>query len=190
MNRRESIKSILAASFLVTPIYSGCRRSATHSQIELESLYLQKGLIAELAETIIPATDTPGAKDAKVEDFIIKMILEDEPSKTQNRFLSGLRDLQSYSKKRYGKPFQNCSSLDKITILDYYENKDFKSEILKKIEEKLFGESFFSTLKHLTVIGFCTSKIGATEALAYDYIPINYQACIPLLKGQKSWATS
>ena len=188
MNRRASIKSILAAGFLGTSIYSGCRWSATHSQIELKSLYLHKDLIAELAETIIPATDTPGAKDAKVEDFIIKMILE-ETSKTQNRFLLGLRDLQDYSKKRYGKTFQNCSLLDKMTILEYYENKDFKSEILKKIEEKLFGESFFSKFKHLTIIGFCTSKIGATEALAYDYIPVNYQACIPLIKGQKSWAT-
>lgn len=190
MNRRTSIKSILVAGFGGAFIYSGCRSISGNSEIEPESLYIHKELIAELAEIIIPATDTPGAKDAKVEDFIIKIILECENSKTQNRFLSGLKDLQEYSKRRYNKKFQNCSLTDKVTILEYYENKTFKSRVLRKIENKLFGESFFYKLKSLTIIGFCTSKIGATEALAYDFIPINYQACIPLVKGQKSWATN
>lgn len=190
MNRRISIKSILIAGLGGGFFYSGCRSVFDNSEIDLESLFRHKELIAELAETIIPATATPGAKDAKVEDFIIKMILECEEPKTQNKFLSGLRDLQSYSKENYGNTFQNCTLSDRIAILKYYENKTFGHGIFNKIETKLFGESFFYKLKSLTIIGFCTSEVGATKALAYDPIPINYIACIPLVKGQKSWATN
>lgn len=188
MNRRTFTKSILATSFFGTSIYSGCSRVGNGDQREL--LYSYKELIAELAETIIPASDTPGAKDAQVEDFIIKVLLEFEDIQTQNKFLLGLRDLQDYSKMNYGKIFQECSSSEKFNILKYYENKGFSSPILKRISETLFGESFFYRLKILSVIGFCTSKIGATEALVYDFLPINYQACIKLKKGQKSWATN
>lgn len=188
MNRRASIKSILTIGLIGT-IYSGCDWFGKKSPVKTESLIFYKELIAELAETIIPATDTPGAKDAKVEDFIIKMILENEGSKTQKRFLSGLRNLQDYSKSRYGGTFQSCSLDNRISILEHYENKEFKYRIVKRIENELFGFPFFYKLKSLTVVGFCTSEIGATQALAYDYIPVYYQACIPLLKGQKSWAT-
>lgn len=188
MNRRKSIKNILAVGFVGTSIFSGCKWIG-YSKERIDSLYLYKDLIAELAETIIPATDTPGAKDAKVEDFIIKTILESENSKTQKRFLSGLIDLQNYSKKRYGILFQYCSLDNKNAILNYYENKVFASRFLRKIERELLGFPFFYKLKNLTIIGFCTSQVGATQALAYDYIPISYHACVPLSKEQKSWAT-
>jgi hypothetical protein len=189
MNRRTSIKNILILGLFGTSI-SNCKWIVNSNSTRIESIYLHKELIAELAETIIPATNTPGAKDAKVEDFIIKFILEYADSRTQNKFLSGLEKLQEYSKNRYNKVFQACSLSDKISILEHYENKGFRSRILNKIEIKLFGESFFHKLKSLTTIGFCTSKIGATEALAYDPVPINYIACIPLVQGQKSWATN
>lgn len=180
---------MLTVGLLGTSIYSGCGWIGNYSPIKPEFLISYKELIAELAETIIPTTDTPGAKEAKVENFIIKMILENEDFRTQNSFLLGLRNLQSYSKKRYGKIFQNCSLDDKISILNHYENKTFKNQVLKKIEMRVLGVPFFYKLKSLTVVGFCTSEVGATQALAYDYIPVHYQACIPLLKGQKSWAT-
>lgn len=189
MNRRTYIRNMLTVGLLGTSIYSGCGWFVDYSNISPESLIFYKDLIAELAETIIPATDTPGAKDAKVEDFIIKVILENEDSKTQNSFLSGLRNLQTYSKKKHGKMFQNCSFDDKVSILRHYENKTLKNRILKKVEIRVFGVSFFDKLKSLTIVGFCTSEVGATQALAYDYIPVCYQACIPLLKEQKSWAT-
>lgn len=190
MDRRTSIKSILAASFFVTSFYSSCKWIGNNPE-QFESIYLYKDLIAELAETIIPATDSPGAKDAKVEEFIIEMMVKHESKKSQKRFLKGLINLQEYSKNNYNCNFQNCSLIDKINILNYYEKKDISDfKILAKIENRIFGDSFIHKLKNLTVIGFCTSKIGATEALAYDYVPINYNACVPLKEGQKSWATN
>lgn len=189
MNRRTVIKGVLAASFFGSSVYSSCKW-ISNPKDPIDSLYLYKDLIAELAETIIPATDTPGAKEAKVEDFIINTYIEHENPKARNKFLKGLEELQAYSQSKYNVSFQNCSLSDKIKILEYYEKKDLSIfKTLQKIESRLFGNSFIHEFKNLVVIGFCTSKVGATQALAYDYIPVNYQACIPLLKGQKSWAT-
>ena len=189
MNRKIAIKNILALGFFGVSIYSSCRWTSNNLQIREEFFYSYKELIAELADTIIPITDTPGASDTNVVDFILKIIIQSEDVKTQRRFLLGLRNLQEYSKKRYGSVFQNCILSERICVLEHYENKEFKSRILKKVETEFFGEPFISTLKNLTVIGFCTSEVGATRALVYDFIPVNYQSCVPLSRGQKSWAT-
>lgn len=179
----------MTIGFLGTSIYSGFKWIIKKNATQAVSLNYYRSLIAELAETIIPATDTPGAMDARVEDFIIKTILECEDSNTQSRFISGLMDLQSYTMRNYNRTFKDCSLENRINILEHYEKKAFKPSILNKIERKFLGEPFFYKLKSLTVIGFCTSEIGATKALAYDFIPINYHACITLLDGQQSWAT-
>ena len=47
-----------------------------------------------------------------------------------------------------------------------------------KVQYRLLGKSFFSILKELTVEGYCTSKLGATQALTYVYIPGSFQGCI------------
>lgn len=189
MNRRTSLITIFGLGVLGTSTFSIFKW--VNNPVELESIYSQKSLIAELAETIIPSTDTPGAKDAKVEEFIIKIIVECTDQKSQSEFLAGLKDIQNYSIRYHGDIFQKCNLKDRIKIMKHFENRSFTfGRIINKIKNKLLGESFFSQLKRLTIIGFCTSELGATQTLIYDYIPVNYEACIPLTRGQNSWATN
>ena len=47
----------------------------------------------------------------------------------------------------------------------------------------------FKLLKDLTLLGYFTSEIGCTRALAYEAAPGRYRGCIPLEPGQKAWAT-
>ena len=76
MNRKTAIKNILGFVIL-GGVSGGIYEFFKHGNpIPLKLLHKKKFLIAELAEVIIPRTDTPGAKDAKVEDYIIKMITE------------------------------------------------------------------------------------------------------------------
>jgi hypothetical protein len=44
-------------------------------------------------------------------------------------------------------------------------------------------------MKQLTMLGFFTSKTGATEALRFVAVPGRYDACIPYKKGDRAWAT-
>ena len=49
--------------------------------------------------------------------------------------------------------------------------------------------SFVRILKDLTLVGFFTSRIGATQSLAYEAVPGGYRGCLELRPGQKAWAT-
>jgi hypothetical protein len=190
MNRRTYFKSIFilagtgALSFSIFKWYGS---DTVFNASELEN---KRAILAELAETIIPATDTPGAKAAGIHNHIIKVVTNCSPEKEQIKFLSGIIALEKDVKDRYGKDFLHCSAAEKNEIVrNLAEHVDYPYQILNKISRKLFGASFYTTLRHLTIEGFCLSKPGATEALAYDYIPGRFDACVPIKSNQKSWAT-
>jgi hypothetical protein len=150
-----------------------------------------KALIAALAETIIPRTEgSPGARDAGVEDFVLKMLKDCLPRKEQNRFISGLKDVQAYCQDKYGHGFEECKDHEQEEALAYFEIKGRSYPgIAGKVSHRLLGRSFFKLLKDLAVEGYCTSRRGATEGLAYLYIPGSFHGCVPLEPGQKCWAT-
>jgi hypothetical protein len=190
MKRRRAIANIFFITGTAIAGLAGYEWFSLNRKQNLKILPSYKTLIAELAEIIIPATDTPGAKDARVEDFIIKMVMNCEDIKDQNNFLKGMEELQHFSIKRYKCVFEKCGLNEKIAVMTHFEEKGTSpNKIVKKIKTKIFGKSFFDQLKDFTVTGYCTSELGAKKGLAYDYIPVKYEPCIPLLSSQKSWAT-
>ncbi|WEK21210.1 MAG: gluconate 2-dehydrogenase subunit 3 family protein [Candidatus Pedobacter colombiensis] len=190
MNRRTTIKSILAVGILGTSTFSIFKWSSFRKRTDLFFLTTQRRLIEELSEMIIPRTEAPGAKDANVADFILQTVLYCLDIHEQNNFISGLQDLEDYSIENYKSSFLDCSIMNKNKILKHFENRDVYSyHILNKVRNRLFGRSFFAQLKEFVIVGYCTSEIGATKGLAYDYIPGNYEACISIQPHQKSWAT-
>lgn len=191
MNRRKAIFRIFLTGAGATAAFTGYKGYHILKTPDLSYLDSHKDLIGALTETIIPTTDTPGAIEAGVPAFLVMMIKDGTSKKTQNKFIDGLKDVESYSKSKFNKGFVACTAAEKESVLAHFEKKGKPfSGILGKVEHKFLGDSFFTTLRDLTVKGYCTSKIGATQALAYDYIPgPEYKGCIPLQPGQKSWAT-
>lgn len=190
MNRKTAIKSIVAIVTLGGASGAIYKFLSPGEAIPLSDLPKKKALIAELAETIIPRTHTPGAKDAQVEDYIIKMITENTDAKMQRLFLAGINAVEHYAINEYNKPFTDCSAIQKIAVVKHFEDKaTYSIGILNKVNAKLFGAPFFYQLRDLTVEGYCTSMLGATKGMAYDYVPVSFQACIPLQKNQLAWAT-
>lgn len=190
MNRRSYFKRILVLGALGGASFSIFKWKELTRQVDPVLLWSKKDLVAELSEIIIPETDTPGAKSANVADYIIKVLINCMDIKKQNKFCSGLELVESHSMRNYGKSFLNCSDQEKQTVFEYIANHSgFSYRILNRINKKIFGESFYITLKDLTIEGYCMSKPGATQGLAYDYIPGNFEACIKLKPNQKSWAT-
>lgn len=189
MNRKTAIKSIMAFVLVggaTGALYEFIKSGQT---VPIKLLPQKKQLIAELAETIIPRTDTPGAKDAKVEEYIIKMIMHNTDAKAQKSFSEGLSALEHYTSSKYDKLFIHCNQSQKTEILKYFEQKgDYSFAIIKKVNKKLFGNAFFFQLRDLVAEGYSTSFLGATKGMAYDYIPITFEACVPLKKNQLAWA--
>jgi hypothetical protein len=191
MNRRKAIFRISLAGLGIATAGTAYKWWSLVKHPDLNYLAQNTDLIAALGETILPATDTPGAKDAHVEDFIVKMIRACTPRKEQNSFIAGLEEIQSYCHSKYGQPYPHCTPADQMTALSHFEQKGrpWKGSA-GKLENRVLGRSFFAILKDYTVQGYCTSQKGATEGLAYLYIPGGFKACIPLQPGQKAWATN
>ena len=148
-------------------------------------------LIAALAETIIPSTDTPGARQAAVHDHILRMLGNCMERKEQNTFIDGLKDVQAYCSSKYDQGYEHCTTGQQERAMAYFEKKSRSMHGLAgKVRLRIMGRPFFTLLKDHTVEGYCTSEAGATKGLTYSYIPGSFSGCMPLQPGQKSWATN
>jgi hypothetical protein len=188
MNRREAIGrvglilggSIIGAEFFI----SGCKPSSP----KVNDLFTQDdlALMDEIGETILPATSTPGAKAAEVGKFMSVMVQDCYKDDDQKFSLKALKTLNDASDKKFGKKFLEATPEQRtelLTALDK-EQKDYTKT--KKPEDP---NHYFRMLKELTLLGFFTSKPGATQALRYIAVPGKYDGNLPYKKGDKAWAT-
>jgi Gluconate 2-dehydrogenase subunit 3 len=190
MNRRKAILSFFLIGGGATAAYSGYKWWKIHRTPDLLFLQNNKELIGDLAEVVIPRTDTPGAKEAGVAQFIVATISDCSDRKTQNNFIDGLKQLAAYSIATYNKSFGGLSAAEQIKTVAHFRDKSkLLAGIVGKVQNKLLGKPFYLILRELTTTGYCTSKLGAMQGLAYQYIPGTYQGCLPFVKGQKAWAT-
>lgn len=191
MNRRYFIRGLISTIVLALGAPATYEFLRLNKKPDIKYLLSKEQLIAELAETIIPETDSPGAKSADVEKYIIYCVSNNLSRKETNSFIDGLHRLEKYSLNKFKNPYEKCSAENKNAILTIFQHDQIypDNNFLKKVDNKLRGRSFFNLLKELTIIGYCTSELGASKALSYDLVPVNYEACIPLQKGQTAWAT-
>ena len=189
MNRREALSrvalimggTVAGAEFFL----SGCKsgdRSAAGLPLSKEDI----ALLDEIAETIIPATDTPGAKAAKVGEFMNTMVMDCYEEKDQKTFLDGLKKINESCNKSHGHDFMAATAEQRKEVLTAFDKEAREYQANKKSEDPAH---FFSLMKQLTLLGYFTSEIGATQALRYVAVPGKYEGCIPYKKGDKAWAT-
>jgi len=145
----------------------------------------QQKMIAEIAELIIPTTSTPGAKAAKVPEFINALITDCYPEQDQKRFFTGLDKLDADAKTAHGKSFLTITPAQQTNLLKKAE-ADY---LVQRQKNKSAPAPFFAMIKEMSIIGYFTSEIGATKALNYLPVPSAYRPCEPLKPGQKTWAT-
>lgn len=193
MNRRNYVKSLLALTGLGIgsfSIFKWLEPLQPERLITIQDWEERRSLIAELAEVIIPTTDTPGAKDAKVDSFIIAVMSNCFDQSQQRSFISGLDDVEDYTLNRFGKLFLECDASSRQDTVEHFSHNLIESStLLLKIKNRFVGKSFFSSLRELTVQGYCTSILGVTKALSYDPVPGTYNPCMFLSSHQTSWAT-
>ncbi len=189
MNRRTAIKGILGVAGLGYATYIGVKYFIEYVNQDRGKLEAQSILIAELANVIIPPTQSPGAKEALVHNYIISYLEDCSSIKEYNNFIKGLTDLQENCVSNYNNNFENCTTVQKNKIIEDLDNNSDSNGLFSKISNKLQGHSFYDILKSLTIEGYCTSEMGATQHLVYALIPGKYNAITSLNKNQKSWAT-
>jgi len=190
MNRRKAIGTILWAGGATAVGFAGYEWYALTKNPDRNYLLARRSLLTDLAETIIPATDTPGARQAGAIDYILRLLNECTDTKTLNRFIEGLQDLEAYTLKEFHHPFTDCNDQEKQTVLAHFDLQSrMEFEDFEKVKNKFTGKPFFSTLKSYTVQGYCISEKGASLGMRYIAVPGQYLSCIPLEPNQKAWAT-
>lgn len=174
ISRREALQrlAILVGGTLSSPVQAAFR-GETLNDDPIRFSPEQQTLIADLSEVIMPTTNTPGAKAAGVGDFIEHVIRYCTAPNQQEAFLKGLAQTDTLSQSTFGKAFAQLDSPQRIDLV----GKLTQSE-----------KPFFLMMKELTVVGYFTSEIGATQALDYVAIPSRFQGDIPLKTGQRTWA--
>lgn len=133
----------------------------------------QTNLIAEIADLIIPDTDTPGAKAAKTEQYILLMLQDCTPADQREAFFKGLEAFDQACMSQFGRKFLSV-------------RLDQRQKFLEQEDAK--GGAFIRQMKWLTMAGYFSSEIGMTKAQAFLPVPGKYVACAPLNPGQRAWA--
>ncbi len=141
----------------------------------------QAETVATIAELIIPQTDTPGARAAKVHDFIEAVLADADPS-TRNRFLNGLSWIDERSRSRYGLDFIKASMEQQTALLTPLSrpadpkspaDKESAYEATRPLQQDPpdappIARDFFSVMKSMTITGYYTSEVGMKEELGDD----------------------
>ena len=199
MDRREAIRRaaiMVGGSILMPDILKAWNAPHIIENPLFKITVAQEALIAEIAETIIPTTTTPGAKAAGVPAFIIKMLADCYEQKTSDGVMNSLTAFDADCKTKYGKSFVELGEAERIEALKASEKQAYLDRDKYKKEAASWGEStieraqpFFFIMKSLTATGYFTSEIGATQALRYEAVPGRYDGDFPYKKGDKAWAT-
>lgn len=188
MNRREAISSVailLGGSILGAEMFlSGCK---TKTETPVTFTPDDIAYLDEIAETILPATSTPGAKAAKVGEFMKVWVTDCYEEKDQKIFREGMDKLNEASKSRFSKSFMESTPAQRHELLVALDAEAKEYQTNKKKEDPTH---YFRMMKELTLLGFFTSEVGATQALRYVAVPGRYDGCVPYKKGDKAWATT
>ncbi|MBV7260340.1 gluconate 2-dehydrogenase subunit 3 family protein [Erythrobacter crassostreae] len=139
------------------------------------SLDPHKQMIASIVERIMPATDTPGAIDAGVPDYIANVFADFFTAEQQNEFVVGLDDLAS-SLSASGSDFASMSAEEQDRALTAVDQGDYGAA----------GRAQWQQLRDLTIFGFYTSE-EATQELAFEEIPGRYDGCASLSEVGSAW---
>lgn len=190
MNRRDALSRVallLGGTVIGGELFlSGCTSADKKIGQSVDFTADDLAYLDEIAETIIPATDTPGAKDAKVGQFMGVMVKDCYKPNEQKVFLEGMNKLNEASKKKFsGNGFMKITPEQRKELLN---ELDKEQKAYAKDKKKDDDPHYFTLMKQLTLLGYFTSEPGATKALRYVPVPGRFEACIPYKKGDKAWA--
>ena len=176
ITRRTAIKNflIISGGIILLP---GCVHHEGSASIVLKNISLtgnDEKLLSEIAGTMIPKTDTPGADDLQTHLFTMKMIDDCFDSEHQQQFIKGLKEINPLSKKVYDKTFSEASNDQRVALLNNIELKKYPSKDLT---------SFYGMMKHLTIEGYMSSKYVGTNLIIYELVPGRFHGTFPIKKN-------
>lgn len=165
---------------------------------------VQARVLDVAAELIMPATDTPGARDAGVPQFVDRAVSVYCTPADAQAIRGGLDRMEADARAEHGAGFIAITPAQQTALLTRY---DLESRTRQTPATQVGrgdtetglsnrataapppGPAFFPVLREMVTVGYFTSKIGATQAVRYDPYPGAYHGCVPLSQIGRAWAT-
>lgn len=175
MNRRELIKNIaivsgglfIGSNFLLT----SCRRDDAGSLTLSPELL---ALLGEVAETIVPETETAGAKTTKVAEFIGVVFQDIYSEQEQKDFVAALNKINNKAKEKHNQDFTKLSATQRAEVFNATKSKDDKG---------------FLAMYQMVLFAYLTSEKGMQASFRYLPVPGKFVGDIPYKKGDKAYVS-
>jgi Gluconate 2-dehydrogenase subunit 3 len=146
----------------------------------------QDATVSAMSELILPATETPGAKTVRVDEFIDHIVAAWFSAEERAHFLTGLDDVDVRTQALFQKNFVDATQIQ-------------QAEILRALGDEMSGaanalakgprgyraalpepeDNFYFMLRQLTLTGYFTSEVGFTQQLHEEIIPGRFDGCVP-----------
>lgn len=183
-----SAACMLAAAAPLRPLLAASDMPTVPAELLNKS---QRGLLAMLTETIIPQTDTPGAIQAAVPQYVEHMVATWMSAAERQEFLRGLSQIEAQAQANYEQPYVDCNTHQRETLLEQLERQAGNADwYIPGNVNRAFLENapFICQLKELTVWGYFTSEVGAQQSLTENFAGGEFDGDIPLSELNNSWA--
>ena len=180
MDRRQTLRFLASVpAGMLSACKSGNTAPAQHAVARQPTwsprlFSIERALVVEDAvERLIPETDTPGAKSAGVAELIENLLLDTYEKEARERFLTGVDALDADARQVHGRGFSDCSAAHQTALLER-----LVAALPPYNPEGPRGpEPFFLTLRELTLVSFCNSRLGLTRVIGYEPAPGHYDGC-------------
>ena len=206
VSRRDAALTF-GALWTVLTIPAGAMAQATTLTWTPKALTPAEARVLEVvAELIMPATDTPGAREAGVPQFVDRAVADYCSAADAQAIRVGLGRIEADARAAHATTFVSLTPDQQTALLKRYDAEAIGPRVATaavgrgETETGLSnqpssavvapnGPPFFPVLKDLVTVGYFTSELGATKAVRYDPVPGAYHGCVPLSQIGRAWAT-
>lgn len=180
LNRRDALRGLALTVGAAATGWAGAAAATTALSWTPTALTPEQAQILDVvAELIIPATDTPGARAAGVPQFIDRAMANYCEKWEIDQLTAGFARMDADAKAAHGKLFVALAPEQQVALLNVYDRETLTST----------SGHFFPLLEDYVTVGYFTSEPGATMALKYDPVPGAFNGCVPLAEIGRGWAT-
>jgi hypothetical protein len=186
MNRREALQrmALLMGGTMVGPRLLQAALAADPAKGVAGVRADELALLDEIGDTIIPATDVPGAKAVHIGAFITMMLRDCYDAADVAAVDGGVRELAQNFRLKHGYEFVGAPAAERTDFLNAIDRDQLGSARTRKSDAPAH---YFRILKELTVLGYFSSEIGATQALRFIEVPGRFDGSAPYKKGEHAW---
>lgn len=205
LDRREAIRRVSAllggvalvgGSGLLAALETSAAAETTSGGTPGSFTAEQIAFLDEVAETILPATTTPGAKAAKTGAFMALMVTDGYSPEEQKVFREGMRKVDEATQQANHVSFMEATPQQRLAVLTVLDHEQKRVMDACAAAREAAGHAldvspahYFRMMKQLALLGFFTSEIGCTKVLRYIESPGRFDPCTSWIPGDPAWAS-